>query len=55
MVEPSLVAEIKETEGSIERHKMNLAKFQNDEREIRQRFEGDITRFMTLKGLSAAR
>jgi hypothetical protein len=55
MVEPSLVAEIKETEGSIERHKMNLARFQNDEREIRQRFEGDITRFMTLKGLSAAR
>jgi len=55
MVEPSLVEEIKETEGSIERHEKNLKKFQNDEKEIRERFEGDINRFMALKGLSASR
>jgi len=55
MVEPSLVQEIKETEGSIERHEMNLKKFRNDEKQINERFEGDINRFMALKGLSSVR
>jgi len=55
MVEPSLVEEIKETEGSIERHEKNLKQFRNEEKQIKDRFEGDITRFMALKGLSAAR
>ena len=55
MVEPSLVEEIKETEGSIERHEKNLKQFRNEEKQIKDRFEGDITRFMALKGLSAVR
>ena len=55
MVEPSLVEEIKETEGSIERHESNLKKFRNEEKQIKDRFEGDINRFMALKGLTASR
>jgi hypothetical protein len=51
MVEPSLIQEIKETEASIERHEVNLKKFRNDETQINERFEGDIHRFMALKGL----
>lgn len=55
MVEPALIEEIKETQGSIERHEVNLKKFRNDEKQINERFEGDITRFMALKGLSSVR
>ena len=54
MVEPSLIEEIQETEGSIERHEKNLKQFRNEEKEIREQFEGNINRFMALKGLSAA-
>jgi hypothetical protein len=55
IVEPSLVQEIKETEGSIERHEVNLKKFRAEEQQIKERFEGDINRFMALKGLTASR
>ena len=51
MVEPSLVEEIKETEGSIERHEVNLKTFRAEEKQIKDRFQGDIHRFMALKGL----
>jgi len=51
MVEPALVEEIKETEGSIERHEVNLKTFRAEEKQIKDRFEGDIHRFMALKGL----
>jgi len=51
MVEPSLIQEIKETEGSIERHEVNLKTFRAEEQQINERFEGDIHRFMALKGL----
>lgn len=50
-IDPSLVAEIKETEGAIERHESNLSQFRNEEKEIRERFEGDIQRFKRLKGI----
>jgi hypothetical protein len=50
-VTPDLVEEIKHTEESIARHEKNLLKYQTDEQQIRKRFEGDITRFRTLKGL----
>ncbi len=50
-IDPSLVAEIKETEGAIERHESNLSQFRNEEKQIRERFEGDIERFKRLKGL----
>jgi len=51
MVDPGLIEEIKETEGSIGRHVNNLTKFRADEKQINERFEGDIQRFMVLKGL----
>ena len=51
MVDPDLVAEINETKATIGRHKENLQKFQNEEQVIIARFEGDIDRFKSLKGL----
>ncbi len=50
-VAPDLVDEISQTKSTIERHEANLEKFQTDEQQIVARFEGDISRFKTLKGL----
>lgn len=55
MVESSLIEEIQETEGSIGRHESNLNKFRADEKQIKDRFEDDISRFKNLKGLIATR
>ena len=52
MVDPLLVKEIKETEATIVRHQKNLQKYQQEERDIAERFEGDIHRFKDLKGLT---
>ncbi len=52
MVEPNLMREIEETESTIARHQKNLEKYQLDEANIIQRFNGDIYRFKSLKGLS---
>jgi hypothetical protein len=52
MVEPKLMREIEETESTIARHQKNLEKYQADEADIIQRFNGDIYRFKNLKGLS---
>lgn len=52
MVEPKLMREIEETESTIARHQKNLEKYQMDEANIIQRFNGDIYRFKSLKGLS---
>ena len=51
---PDLIEDIEDTESSISRHKANLKKFQSEERQIIERFEGDIQRFMILKGLTHA-
>ena len=51
MVDPDLLAEINETKATIDRHRQNLQKFQSEERVIIARFEGDIDRFKSLKGL----
>ena len=51
LVDPDLVDEISQTKSTIERHEANLQKFQTDELQIVARFEGDISRFKTLKGL----
>jgi hypothetical protein len=51
MIDPGLVEEIEETEGSIERHEENLRKFRQEESDIIERFEGDIERFKHLKGI----
>ena len=50
-IDPDLVAEIKHTKESIGRHEQNLLKYQTDELQIKERFEGDINRFIALKGL----
>jgi hypothetical protein len=52
MIDPRLVKEIKETEATIVRHQQNLEKYQQAEREIVERFDGDINRFKNLKGLT---
>ena len=51
MIDPDLVAHINETKDTIERHKQNLDKFETEEQVIIARFEGDINRFKTLKGI----
>ncbi len=51
-VDPSLIEEINETEGAIARHEGNLEKYQDEEEKIKERFEVDINRFITLKGLT---
>jgi hypothetical protein len=52
MVDPKLIHEIEETEATISRHQKNLAKYQQEERKIIERFDGDIHRFRDLKGLT---
>jgi len=54
VIDPGLVDEIQETETAISRHKSNLLKFQTEEKLIIDRFEGDIQRFMILRGLTHA-
>ena len=52
MIDPELVADINETQATIDRHKSNLQKYQRDVAEIIRRFEVDITRFRELKGIT---
>jgi Domain of unknown function (DUF4124) len=52
MIDPGLVNEITSTKEAIARHEKNLQKFQEDEQSIVARFDGDIDRFKTLKGLN---
>ncbi len=52
MVDPNLVSEISDTKSTIKRHERNLQKFAIDEEQIVARFEGDISRFKTLKGIN---
>jgi hypothetical protein len=51
MIDPGLVADIKETQETIARHQKNLIKYREDEAQMVARFEGDINRFKDLKGL----
>jgi len=53
IVDPGLIEDIKQTEGAITRHVGNLKKYQSQEQKIKERFEGDIDRFMALKGLTS--
>jgi len=52
LIEPDLVADINETQATISRHQQNLLKFQSDEQQMIARFEGDIDRFKSLKGVT---
>lgn len=51
IIDPDLVSHINETKGTISRHEENLQKFQSEEQVIIARFEGDIDRFKSLKGI----
>jgi len=51
LIDPDLVADITQTQDTIARHQRNLMKFQEDERLMVTRFEGDINRFKSLKGV----
>ena len=51
MVDADLVADIGETQDTITRHQRNLERFQADEQQIIARFQGDINRFKSLKGI----
>lgn len=52
MIDPELAADIEATKETIDRHEKNLKRFQADEQTIIARFDGDIDRFKTLKGLN---
>ncbi len=54
MIDEGLAADLQTTRETIERHERNLERYKQDEQEIIKRFDGDIERFKTLKGLSAA-
>ena len=51
LISEDLVADINETQGTIARHQQNLLKFREEEQQMVARFEGDINRFKSLKGL----
>ena len=53
MIDPELVDEIKKTGEIIRRHEANLLEYKEKEQEIRDQFEGDINRFVVLKGLDS--
>lgn len=52
MIDPDLAADIAETKDTIARHEANLKRFKEDEQNIVASFNGDITRFKSLKGLN---
>ena len=52
LIDPDLVDDINDTQSTIARHQKNLLKFQNDEQQMIARFEGDINRFKSLKGVT---
>ena len=52
MIDRDLSEAILETRDVIARHEHNLERFQDDERQIVTRFDGDIDRFKALKGLN---
>jgi len=51
MIDGELAEDLRKTKEIISRHERNLRKFQTDEQQIIARFDGDISRFKTLKGM----
>jgi len=51
MIEEDLATDLRLTKETIARHERNLEKYQNDEKQIIERFDNDIARFKRLKGL----
>jgi hypothetical protein len=52
MIPDDLADDLRETKETIERHERNLQKYEHDEKQIFDRFDGDIERFKILKGIS---
>ena len=52
MIDPDLAEDILVTKATIKRHEENLERFREGEQNIVARFDGDITRFKSLKGLN---
>ena len=51
MIEEDLATDLRLTKETIARHERNLEKYQNDEKQIIERFDSDIERFKRLKGI----
>ena len=51
MIDESLAEQLRKTKDTIARHQRNLTKYENDEKQIIERFDGDIARFKILKGI----
>ncbi len=52
MIDPELAEDILVTKATIKRHQANLARFREDEQNIVARFDGDIDRFKSLRGMN---
>lgn len=55
LIDPDLINDIEFTKQTIKRHENNILKFREDEKNIIERFDGDIRRFEQLKGLTTAK
>ena len=51
MIDEDLAEELRKTKETIDRHRRNLEKYEIEEKQIIDRFDGQIARFMTLKGI----
>ena len=51
MIDEGLAEDLRKTKDTISRHQRNLKKYAIDEEQIIERFDGDIARFKSLKGL----
>mgnify|MGYP001827452964 CR=1 FL=1 len=52
MIDENLAEDLRKTKDTITRHQRNLLKYENDEKQIIERFDGDIARFKILKGIN---
>jgi len=51
MIDEGLAEDLRKTKDTIDRHQRNLQRFESDEKQIIERFDGDIMRFKNLKGI----
>ena len=52
MIDEGLAESLRKTKETITRHQRNLLKYESDEKQIIERFDGDIARFKILKGIN---
>ena len=52
MIDEGLAEDLRRTKDTISRHERNLMKYESDEEQINERFDGDIARFKILKGIN---